>query len=98
MPDTEGRRAHRAGPLRVLVVWPFGVLSARDHQEVGAGRHPDGQRASVRSRLERQPWAAPRLRTGALHWDLYQDAARPDTYLEVFLVASWIDRRCRAAD
>ncbi|MDX2733430.1 MFS transporter [Streptomyces sp. NBC_01707] len=40
----------------------------------------------------------PRLRTGALHWDLYQDAARPDTYLEVFLVASWIDRRCRAAD
>lgn len=59
VPDTEGRRAHRAGPLRVLVVWPFGVLSARDHQEVGAGRHPDGQRASVRSRLERQPWAAP---------------------------------------
>ncbi|SFT30093.1 hypothetical protein SAMN04487982_115105 [Streptomyces sp. ok210] len=59
VPDTEGRQAHRAGPLRVLVVWPFGVLSARDHQEVGAGRHPDGQRASVRSRLERQPWVAP---------------------------------------
>ncbi|MFD5060362.1 MULTISPECIES: MFS transporter [unclassified Streptomyces] len=30
-----------------------------------------------------------RLRTGALHWDLYQDGAQPDTYLEVFLVASW---------
>ncbi|WP_335941324.1 MFS transporter [Streptomyces sp. PTD5-9] len=30
-----------------------------------------------------------RLRTGALHWDLYRDGTRPDTYLEVFQVASW---------
>ncbi|MFE4801180.1 MFS transporter [Streptomyces sp. NPDC056708] len=30
-----------------------------------------------------------RLRTGALRWDLYQDGAHPDRYLEVFLVPSW---------
>lgn len=30
-----------------------------------------------------------RLRTGALRWDLYQDGAHPERYLEVFLVASW---------
>jgi len=30
-----------------------------------------------------------RLRTGALHWDLYRDGKDPDTYLEVFQVASW---------
>jgi transmembrane secretion effector len=30
-----------------------------------------------------------RLRTGALRWDLYQDGAHPEVYLETFLVASW---------
>ncbi|MFF3565404.1 MFS transporter [Streptomyces sp. NPDC002574] len=30
-----------------------------------------------------------RLRTGALHWDLYQDGAQPNIFLEVFQVASW---------
>ncbi|MFF9594128.1 MFS transporter [Streptomyces sp. NPDC014646] len=30
-----------------------------------------------------------RLRTGAVSWDLYRDGTDPDTYLEVFLVASW---------
>lgn len=30
-----------------------------------------------------------RLRTGALHWNLYQDGARPEVYLETFLVSSW---------
>ncbi|MFG1710909.1 MFS transporter [Nonomuraea sp. M3C6] len=30
-----------------------------------------------------------RLRTGALHWDLYQNGADPDVYLETFVVASW---------
>ncbi|MDT0468134.1 MFS transporter [Streptomyces gibsoniae] len=30
-----------------------------------------------------------RLRTGALHWNLYQDGADPHQYLETFLVASW---------
>ncbi|MFK0106924.1 MFS transporter [Streptomyces sp. NPDC091217] len=30
-----------------------------------------------------------RLRTGALRWDLFRDGSQPDTYLEVFEVASW---------
>ncbi|MBB4794887.1 MFS transporter [Streptomyces nodosus] len=30
-----------------------------------------------------------RLRTGALHWNLYRDGADPERYLETFLVASW---------
>ncbi|PZG20258.1 MFS transporter [Nonomuraea aridisoli] len=30
-----------------------------------------------------------RLRTGALHWDLYRSGADPDVYLETFVVASW---------
>ncbi|MEV6057648.1 MFS transporter [Streptomyces sp. NPDC052107] len=30
-----------------------------------------------------------RLRTGALRWDLFRDGSQPDTYLEVFAVASW---------
>jgi MFS family permease len=30
-----------------------------------------------------------RLRTGALRWKLFQDASRPDRYLETFLLASW---------
>ncbi|MFF3732310.1 MFS transporter [Streptomyces sp. NPDC002476] len=30
-----------------------------------------------------------RLRTGAVSWGLYRDGTDPDTYLEVFLVASW---------
>jgi MFS family permease len=30
-----------------------------------------------------------RLRTGALHWDLFQDGAHPDVFLETFLVPSW---------
>ncbi|MFI9628076.1 MFS transporter [Streptomyces sp. NPDC052042] len=30
-----------------------------------------------------------RLRTGAVSWDLYRDGTDPDTYLEVFVVASW---------
>lgn len=35
------------------------------------------------------PVGRSRLRTGALHWNLYQDGARPEVYLETFLVASW---------
>ncbi|TBO57596.1 MFS transporter [Streptomyces kasugaensis] len=30
-----------------------------------------------------------RLRTGALHWDLFRDGSQPDRYLELFTVASW---------
>ncbi|WP_433273940.1 MFS transporter [Pseudonocardia xinjiangensis] len=30
-----------------------------------------------------------RLRTGALQWDLYQDGANPEVYLEVYMTASW---------
>ncbi|WP_327128809.1 MFS transporter [Streptomyces sp. NBC_01727] len=30
-----------------------------------------------------------RLRTGALHWDLYQNGGDSDRYLEVFMVSSW---------
>ncbi|MFF7187482.1 MFS transporter [Streptomyces sp. NPDC008222] len=29
------------------------------------------------------------MRTGALQWNLYQDGADPQQYLEAFLVASW---------
>jgi transmembrane secretion effector len=36
-----------------------------------------------------RPVGNARLRTGALHWDLYQDGTRPDHYLETFVVASW---------
>ncbi|WP_067168864.1 MFS transporter [Microtetraspora niveoalba] len=30
-----------------------------------------------------------RLRTGALRWNLFQDGARPEVYLEMFMLASW---------
>jgi predicted MFS family arabinose efflux permease len=30
-----------------------------------------------------------RLRTGALHWDLFRDGAQPERFLEIFVVSSW---------
>jgi quinol monooxygenase YgiN len=54
-------------------------------------------------RAAAQPLRGSRLRSGALRWDLFQDAAEPERFVEVFLVESWAEHlrqheRVTAAD
>ena len=51
---------------------------------VSADRRAEFQRLMKRLRQARR-------RDGAYHWQLFSDAARPDRYLEAFLVESWVE-------
>jgi len=84
--------------LRPAMHWPEPVLS---DEHSACGRGPvmvtveyviePAQRDSFLAALH--AFAPERLRDGAMQWDVFEDAAQPGRFVEVFMLPSWDDHR-----